>query len=139
MNGVAIEKELEKIPIANQFLEVFPVELPGLPPKRDIEFVIHLQPGAKPISIPPYRMSTLEMDELKKQLEELLKKGFIRPSVSSWEAPVLFMKQEDGTFRLCINYKRLNAVTIKNKYPLPKIDDLFDRRKGAKVFSRIDL
>jgi len=96
-------------------------------------------PGTSPISIAPYRMSALELDELKKQLEELLEKQFIRPSVSSWGAPVLLVKKKDGSMRLCVDYRQLNKVTIKNRYPLPRIDDLMDQLVGAEVFSKIDL
>ena len=92
-----------------------------------------------PISIPPYRMAPLELQELKKQLQALLDKGFIRPSVSPWGAPVLFVKKKDGTLRLCIDYRKLNQVIVKNKYPLPRIDDLFDQLQGEGVFSKIDL
>ena len=95
--------------------------------------------GVAPISIPPYRMAPLELLELKKQLQELLDKGYIRPSVSPWGAPVLFVKKKDGTLRLCIDYRKLNQITVKNKYPLPRIDDLFDQLQGAEVFSKIDL
>ena len=102
-------------------------------------FEILLQSGTAPISIAPYRMAPAELKELKVQLQELLDKGFIRPSVSPWGAPVLFVKKKDGTMRLCINYRQLNKVTIRNKYPLPRIDDLFDQLRGATVFSKIDL
>nr|XP_017239592.1 PREDICTED: uncharacterized protein LOC108212378 [Daucus carota subsp. sativus] len=130
---------LEEVPIVNEFSEVFPEELPGLPPDREIEFSIELIPGAEPVSKAPYRMAPVEMKELAKQLQELLDKGVIRPSVSPWGAPVLFVKKKDGTMRLCINYRKLNKLTIKNKYPLPRIDDLFDQLKGATCFSKIDL
>ena len=96
-------------------------------------------PGVSPIAQPPYRMAPKELDELKIQLQELLDKGFIRSSNSPWGAPVLFVKKKDGTLRLCIDYHQLNKVTVKNRYPLPRIDDLFDLLKGAKVFSNIDL
>ncbi|KAL0373151.1 UNVERIFIED_CONTAM: Transposon Ty3-G Gag-Pol polyprotein [Sesamum calycinum] len=96
-------------------------------------------PGVAPISITPYRMALVELQELKKQLEELLKKGFIRLSTSPWGAPVLFVKKKDGSTRLCVNYRQLNRVTVKNKYPLPRIDDLLDQLKGATTFSKIDL
>ena len=131
--------KLEDIPIVREFPDVFPDDLPGMPPDRDIEFNIDTIPGTTPISIPPYRMAPVELKELKKQLIELLEKGFIRPSVSPWGAPVLFVKKKDGTMRLCIDYRKLNQVTIKNKYPLPRIDDLFDQLQGAQVFSKIDL
>jgi hypothetical protein len=114
------------------------IEVPSLPPKRDIDFSINLMPGVSPVSRTPYRLSTPEL-ELKMHLEELLKKGYIRPSVSPWGAPVLFVKKKDGTLRLCIDFRQLNKVTIKNKYPLPRIDDLFDQLKNAKIFSKIDL
>ena len=118
---------------------VFPDDLPGLPLDREGEFAINLVPNTTPISKPPYRMAPLELEELKKQLQELLDKGFIRPSVSPWGAPVLLVKKKDGTLRLCIDYRQLNQVTIKNKYPIPRIDDLFDQLQGAQVFSKIDL
>ena len=96
-------------------------------------------PGTAPISKPPYRMAPIELEELKKHIQELLDKGFIRPSVSPWGAPVLFVKKKDGSMRLCIDYRQLNQVTIKNKYPLPRIDDLFDQLQGTQVYSKIDL
>ncbi|KAL8119581.1 hypothetical protein AgCh_016907 [Apium graveolens] len=131
--------KLEDIPVVNKFPDVFPDELPGLPPDREIEFVIDLAPGTEPVSKAPYRMAPVEMKELAKQLQELLEKGVIRPSISPWGAPVLFVKKKDGSMRLCIDYRELNKLTIKNKYPLPRIDDLFDQLKGAKHFSKIDL
>jgi hypothetical protein len=126
-------------PILREYRDVFPEEVPGLPPRRDIDFSIELAPGAVPVSRTPYRMSTPELVELKLQLKEMMDKGYIRPSVSPWGAPVLFVKKKDGTLRLCIDYRQLNKVTIKNKYPLPRIDDLFDQLGGASVFSKIDL
>ncbi|GJV57292.1 putative reverse transcriptase domain-containing protein [Tanacetum coccineum] len=117
----------------------FPDELPGLPPAREIEFGIELIPGAEPISKAPYRMAPVELKELKEQLQEMLENGFIRPSVSPWGAPVLFVKKKDGSMRLCIDYRELNRITIRNRYPLPRIDDLFDQLQGAKYFSKIDL
>ena len=123
----------------NEFIDVFPEELPGLPPEREIDFGIDLLPGTEPISIPPYRMAPAELRELKEQLKDLLEKGFIRPSVSPWGAPVLFVRKKDGTLMMCIDYRQLNRVTIKNKYPVPRIDDLFDQLPGAKYFSKIDL
>ena len=110
-----------------------------MPPQREIEVAIDVVPGATPASITPYRMAPMELKELKLQLQELLEKRFIRPSVSPWGAPVLFVKKKDGTVRLCINYRQLNKLTIKNKYSLPIIDDLFDQLKGASIFSKIDL
>ncbi|GJV35222.1 putative reverse transcriptase domain-containing protein [Tanacetum coccineum] len=120
-------------------MDVFPEELPGIPPIRDVEFNIELIPGAEPISKAPYRMAPIELKELKDQLQELLERGFIRPSVSPWGAPVLFVKKKDGSMRLCIDYRELNKITIRNRYPLPRIDDLFDQLQGAKHFSKIDL
>ena len=117
---------IDDIPVVRDFKDVFPKELPGMPPKRDVDFSIDLVPRTEPISKAPYRMAPKEMEELKVQLEELLEKGYIRPSVSPWGAPVLFVRKKDGTMRLCIDYRELNKVTIKNKYPLPQIDDLFD-------------
>ena len=130
---------IEDYLILQEFRDVFPEELPELPPKREFDFSIDIKPGAEPQSKAPYRMTTTEMYELKVQLQELLDKGFIRPSVSPWGAPVIFVKKKDGTLRLCIDYRMLNKVTIKNRYPLPQIDELFDQMKGAKVFSKIDL
>ena len=118
---------------------MFPDELPGLPPIRDMEFCIDMIPGTGPISMSPYRFAPAELVELKKQLLELQSIGFIRPSTSPWGAPALFAKKKDGTLRLCIDYRRLNRVTIKNKYPMPRIDDLFDQLRGARCFSKIDL
>jgi hypothetical protein len=134
-----VESPLKKIPVVCEYADVFPDELPGMPLDRDIEFAIELQPGTTPISKRPYRMPPAELAELKKQLQELLDKGFIHPSTSSWGCPTLFMKKKDESLRLCIDYRPLNAVTIKNKYPLPRIDVLFDQLVGDKVFSKIDL
>ncbi|KAH9657944.1 Endonuclease [Citrus sinensis] len=122
---------LKDIPVVQEFPDVFPNELPGMPPNREIEFSIDLVPGTAPISIAPYRMAPAELKELKIQLQELVYKGFIRPSVSPWGAPVLFVKKKDGTLRLCIDYRQLNKVTVRNKYPLPCIDDLFDQLQGV--------
>eukprot|EP00253_Pinus_taeda_P014041 PITA_14041 len=130
---------LNNILVIQEFTDVFPEEIPGLPPRRNIDFTIELIPGAAPVSRAPYRMSVPELTELKMQLQELLDKNYIRPSVSPWGAPVLFVKKKDGTFRMCIDYRQLNKLTIKNKYPLPRIDELFDQVKGATVFSKIDL
>ena len=131
--------KVEDIEVVREYPEVFPEDLPGLPPDREVEFSINLLPGTSPISKAPYRMAPAEMKELKDQLQELLSLGFIRPSVSPWGAPVLFVKKKDGSMRLCIDYRELNKVTIKNRYPLPRIDDLFDQLQGASVFSKIDL
>ena len=120
-------------------MDVFPNEIPGIPPKSDIDFTIELVPGKAPVSKTPYRVSTPEFLEMKMQLQELLEKKYIRPSVSPWGAPILFVKKKDGTLRLCIDYRNLKKVIVKNKYPLPRIDDLFDQMRGAKVFSNIDL
>jgi hypothetical protein len=131
--------KLKDIPIVCEYPDVFPDDLPGMPPDRDIEFIIELQPGTAPISKRSYRMPPNELVELKIQLQDLLDKGFIRPSASPWGSPALFVKKKDHSLRLCVDYRPLNAVTIKNKYPLPRIDTLFDQLAGAKVFSKIDL
>jgi hypothetical protein len=123
----------------SEFLDVFPKELPGMPPDREIEFVIELVPGTAPIFKRPYRMAANQLAELKEQLQELLDKGYIHPSASPWGAPVIFVPKKDGTQRMCVDYRSLNEVTIKNKYSLPRIDDLFDQLKGACVFSKINL
>jgi hypothetical protein len=136
---VMIDLPLKKIPVVYEYADVFPDELPGMPPDRDIEFAIELQPGTTPISKRPYRMPPAELAELKKQLQELLDKGFICPSTSPWGCPALFVKKKDESLRLCIDYRSLNAVTIENKYPLPRIDVLFDQLVEARVFSKIDL
>ena len=130
---------VDEIPVVREFLDVFPDDIAGLPPEREVEFTIDLIPGTEPISIPPYRMAPTELKELKAQLEELLSKGFIRPSISPWGAPVLFVKKKDGSLRLCIDYRQLNRVTIRNQYPLPRIDELFDQLQGSRVHSKIDL
>ncbi|KAJ0666882.1 putative nucleotidyltransferase, Ribonuclease H [Helianthus annuus] len=132
-------KSIQDIPIIRDFPEVFPEDLPGLPPPRQVEFRIDLVPGANPIAKSPYRLAPSEMQELASQLQELSDKGFIRPSFSPWGAPVLFVKKKDGTLRMCIDYRELNKLTIKNRYPLPRIDDLFDQLQGATCFSKIDL
>jgi hypothetical protein len=133
------EKPLENIKVVCEYPDVFSKELPGMPPDRDIEFSFEFLPGTAPISKRPYRMDVKDLVELKKQIEKLLEKGFIRPSSSPWGAPVLFVSKKDGSRRMCVDYKSLNEVTIKNKYPLPRIEDLFDQTKGAKIFSKIDL
>jgi hypothetical protein len=129
----------EGISVVKEFPDVFSEDLPGLPPEREVEFTIDLVPGIGPISKAPYRMAPAELKELKEQLQDLLDQGFIRPSASPWGAPVLFVKKKDGSMRLCIDYRELNKVTIRNKYPLPRIDDLFDQLRGSEVFSKIDL
>ena len=125
--------------MVREFLDVFPIELPGMPPKKEIEFCVDLIPDNQPISMPPYRMAPVELRELKEQLQDLLDRGFIRPSTSQWGAPVLFVKKKDGSMRLCVDYRQLNRVTIRNKYPLPRIDDCFDQLQVASYFSKIDL
>ncbi|XP_048132162.1 uncharacterized protein LOC115741886 [Rhodamnia argentea] len=132
------EPNLGSIPVIREFPDVFPRELPGLPPEREIEFIIELAPGTEPISKAPYRMSPCELKELKVRMQELLDKRFIRSSASPWGAPVLFVKKKDGSLRLCIDYRQPNQVTIKDKYPLLRIDDPFDRLQGASMFSKID-
>ncbi|GJU76863.1 putative reverse transcriptase domain-containing protein [Tanacetum coccineum] len=133
------EKQLEDVPTVRDFPEVFPEDLPGLPPTRQVEFQIDLVPGAAPVARAPYRLAPSEMEELSTQLQELSDKGFIRPSSSPWGAPVLFVKKKDGSFRMCIDYRELNKLTVKNRYPLPRIDDLFDQLQGSSVYSKIDL
>ncbi|KAH0669578.1 hypothetical protein KY285_023739 [Solanum tuberosum] len=130
---------IESIPVVNEFLDVFREDLPCVPPEREIDLGIDLLPDTQPISIPPYRMAPAELKELKEQLKDLLEKGFIRPSHSPLGAPVLFVKKKDGSLRMCIDYRQLNRVTVKNRYPLPRIDDLFDQLYGASHFSKIDL
>ncbi|KAI3715505.1 hypothetical protein L6452_22489 [Arctium lappa] len=137
---VKLEKsKLEDVRIVREFLDVFPDDLPGLPPDRQLEFRIDLVPGAAPIAKAPYHLAPSEMQEMMAQLQELLEKGFIRPISSPWGAPVLFLKKKDGTMRMCIDYRELNKATVKNRYPLPRIDDLFDQLQGAGCFSKIDL
>jgi len=131
--------DVESIPVVCEYPDVFPDELPRMPPNRAIELSIELEPGTAPISKRPYPMSSEELAEMKKQLKELLDKGFIRPSSSPWGCPAIFVKKKDGTLRMCVDYRPLNAVTIKNKYPLPRIDILFYQLAGARIFSKIDL
>ncbi|GKD03003.1 putative reverse transcriptase domain-containing protein [Tanacetum coccineum] len=132
-------KQIKDVPIVRDFPEVFPEDLPGLPPTRPVEFQIDLIPGAAPVARAPYRLAPSEMKELSEQLQELSDKGFIRPSSSPWGAPVLFVKKKDGSFRMCIDYRELNKLTVKNRYPLPRIDDLFDQLQGSSIYSKIDL
>ncbi|KAD7117060.1 hypothetical protein E3N88_04328 [Mikania micrantha] len=132
-------KKLEDVSIVRVFPDVFPDDLPGIPSDRDGEFIIDLIQGANPIAKAPYRLAPSELHELMTQLQDLLDKGFISPSISPWGAPLLFVKKKDGSFRMCIDYRELNKVTVKNKYPLPRIDDLFDQLQGASWFSKIDL
>jgi hypothetical protein len=125
--------------VACEFLDVFPKDLSGMPPDRDVEFIIELQPGTALISRRPYKMTPKELAELKVQLNELLDKGYIHPSSSPWGCPALFVKKKDQSLRLCVNYRPLNAVTVKNKYPLPRIDILFYQLSSARVFSKVNL
>ena len=122
-----------------EYVDVFPDELPGLPPQRVVDFGIELHPGTLPIPMTPHRMAPVELQELRVQLQELLDKGFIKTSTSPWGAPVLFAKKKGKTLRLCIDYRQLNKVMIQNRYPLPRIDDLFDQLRGARVYFKIDL
>ncbi|GKA99006.1 putative reverse transcriptase domain-containing protein, partial [Tanacetum coccineum] len=127
------KKQLQDVPVIRNFPEVFPDDLPGLPPPRQVEFRIELVPGAAPVTRAPYRLAPSKLKELSDQLKELLEKGFIRPSSSPWGAPVLFVKKKDGSFRMCINYRKLNKLTVKNRYPLPRIDDLFDQLQAFRT------
>ncbi|XP_073120440.1 uncharacterized protein [Henckelia pumila] len=130
--------ELADIPVVCEFADIFPDEIPGLPPMREIDFSIELVLGTLPISKAPYRMAPLELKELKDQLEDLLNKRYTRPSLSPWVAPVLFVRKKDGSMRLCIDYRQLYQVTVKNIYPLPRIDDLIDQLQGSSVYSKIN-
>ncbi|KAJ0623757.1 putative nucleotidyltransferase, Ribonuclease H [Helianthus annuus] len=135
----ADEPKIADIAVVKEYPEVFPEDLPGLPLPRQVEFHIDLVPGAAPVAKAPYRLAPSEMQELSTQLQELLDKEFIRPSFSPWGAPVLFVKKKDGSFRMCIDYRELNKLTVKNRYPLPRIDDLFDQLQGSSFYSKIDL
>nr|GEX63572.1 hypothetical protein [Tanacetum cinerariifolium] len=132
-------KQLQDVPVICNFLEVFPDDLPGLPLPRQVEFKIELIPDAVAIARAPYRLAPSELKDLSYQLKELSKKGFIRPSSSPWGALVLFVKKKDGSFRMCIDYQELNKLTVKNRYPLPRIDDLFDQLQGSSMYSKINL
>jgi hypothetical protein len=134
-----IVQEIHDISVVCEFPDVFPEDFPGLPPERDVEFVIELKPSTAPISRRSYRMPPNELAELKMQLQDLLEKGFIRSSSLPWGCPAIFVKKKDQTLRMCVDYRTLNEVTIKNKYPLPRIDILVDQLIGARVFSKIDL
>ncbi|GJY52988.1 putative reverse transcriptase domain-containing protein [Tanacetum coccineum] len=125
--------------VCDKNIILFPEDLLGIPPTRQVEFQIDLIPGAALVAWAPYRLAPSEMKELSDQLWELSDKGFIRPSSSPWGAPVLFVKKKDGSFRMCIDYQELNKLTVKNRYPLPRIDDLFDQLQGSSVYSKIDL
>ncbi|CAN6338110.1 unnamed protein product [Urochloa humidicola] len=133
------EKTLEEVPVVCEYPDVFPEELPGMPPDRDIEFVIELIVVAGPVAQRPYRMDVGELEELKVQLKKLLDQGHIRSSVSPWASPVLFVNKKDGSQRKCVDYRTLNSVIIKNNYPLLRIEDLLDHLRKAKSFSKIDL
>ena len=130
---------MDCIPKVFEFVDVFPYELPGLPPHREMDFYIEVYPSTNPISVAPYRMAPVKLKELNIQLQELHNKGFIRPSISPWGAPVLFVKKNDGSLWLCVDYRKLNRITVKKKYPLPRIDDLFDKLCGVCYFSNFDL
>jgi len=131
--------KLEQVLVVCEYPDVFPEKLHGIPPDREVEFGIDLLPGTQPIPIPPYRMAPTKLKELKEQLRDLLDKGFIRPSCSPWGAPMLFVKKKYGSLCLCVDYRQLNKVTMKNKYLLPHIDDFFDQLQGSQCFSKIDL
>nr|GEV97406.1 hypothetical protein [Tanacetum cinerariifolium] len=133
------KKQLQDVPVICNFPEVFPDDLPGLPPPRQVEFKIELISGAAPVARAPYHMAPSKLKELSDQLKELSEKGFICPSSSPWGAPVLFVKKKDGSFRMCIGYRELNKLTVKNRYTLPRIDDLFGQLQGSSVYSKIDL
>ncbi|GKE67724.1 hypothetical protein Tco_1521885 [Tanacetum coccineum] len=139
MEDKSEKKRLEDVPIVRDFPDVFPEDLPGLPPTRQVEFQIDLIPGAAPVARAPYRLAPSEMKELSEQLKELSDKGFIRPISSPWVASVLFFKKKDRSFRMCIDYRELNKLTVKNCYSLPRIDDFFDQLQGSSVYSKIDL
>ncbi|GJY62883.1 putative reverse transcriptase domain-containing protein [Tanacetum coccineum] len=133
------EKRLEDVPTVRDFSEIFPEYLIGLPPTRQVEFQINLVLGAAPVARALYRLAPSELQELSTQLQELSDKGFIRWSSSPWGAPVLFIQKKNGSFRMCINYRELNKQTMKNRYPLPRINDLFDQLQGSSVYSKIEL
>ncbi|GJY69506.1 putative reverse transcriptase domain-containing protein [Tanacetum coccineum] len=145
---IICDEKIVHIPYGNEVLtiqgdgsdggKVFPEDLPGLPPAR-LEFQIDLVPSAAPVARSPYRLALSKMQELSNQLQELFDKGFIRPSSSPWGDSVLFVKKKDGYFRMCIDYHELNKLTVKNRYPLPRIDDLFDQLQGLSVHSKINL
>ena len=134
-----VRPDLDLPLVVCKYEDVFLNELPGLPPQRVVDFGIELHPGASPISMTSHRMAQVKLQELGVQLQELLDKGFISPSTSPWGAPILFAKKKDKILRLCIDYRQLNRVTVKNRYPFPRIDDLFDQLRGARVYFKIDL
>ena len=125
--------------LLTEFADVFAPLPAGLPPARKVDHAIKLEPGAEPAWRPTYRMSPLELQEVKKQLDDLLAKGWIQPSVSPYGAPILFVRKKEGSLRMCVDYRALNKQTIKNRYPLPRTDELLDQLHGAAVFSKIDL
>ena len=131
--------DLDSVSVVQEFRDVFPEELPGVPPERQMEFRIDLVPGATPIAKVPYRIAPPEIQELSTQLQDLLDRGFIHPSSFPWGALILFMKKKDGSHKMCIDYRELNKLTVKNRYPLTTIDDLFDQLQGVSWFSKIDL
>jgi hypothetical protein len=133
------KKNLEDIPMVFEYPDVFSIDYSRLPPQKEVEFGIECLSGTNPISKATYRMALSDLKELKEQLQELLDKSFIRPSISPWGAPVFFVKKKDGSMRICINYQKLNKVTIKNRYPSPRIDNLLDQMQGARVFSKVNL
>ncbi|GJQ98844.1 hypothetical protein Tco_0521829 [Tanacetum coccineum] len=133
------EKRLEDVPIIRDFSEFFPEDLPGLPPTRQVEFQIDLVPGVALVARALYRLASSELQELSTQLQELSDKGFIQPSSLTWGTPILFIKKKDGSFWMCIDYHELNKLTVKNRYPLPRIDNLFDQLQPSRVYSKIDL
>ena len=139
LNSKRGQVDVKKILVVREFPNVFPEELLGIPPEREVDLSIEIVPRITQISRAPYRMTPFGLKELRLQLQELLDKVFIRLSVSPWGAPALFVKKKDGTLRVCIDYRQINKVIVKNKYPLPRIEDLFDQLKGASIFSKIDL
>jgi hypothetical protein len=139
LNEKGVLKGIEHLPVVREFADVFHEELPRMPLERELEFTIYQKSGTGPTTRTPYRMSTLELQELKMKLKELLDLGIIRPSVSPLGAPVIFIQKKDGSWRLCIDYLQLNKETVKNQYLLPRIDDLFDQINGVMMFSKIDL
>ena len=134
-----VRPDLDLPRVVCEYEDVFLDDLPGLPLQRVVDFGIELHPGTSPISMTPHWMAPVELQELRVQLKELLDKGFIRSSTSPWGTLVLFAKKKDKTLRLCIDYRQLNRVTVKNRYPLPRMNDLFDQLRGARVYSKIDL
>jgi len=130
------EVSLRDIPVVQEFLDVFSEEIPGMPLPREVEFCIDLIPEVTPISRAPYRMAPIELKVLRTQLDEQLEKAYIRPTTSPSGAPILFVKKKDWTLRLCIDYRELNKMTVKNRYPFPRIDDLFNQLMGAETFLR---